>query len=159
LTRRGGIMNKLINRRRVLHGMLNGTAVSVGLPLLNCFLNENGTALASGAAMPVRFGTWFWGLGGNNEIFVPKNTGPDFDLPEEIASLAPVKQHINMYTNSLAISDTGRAGGHFAGWVINRTGSSPKSGGYIPGETIDVTIANQIGKTTRFKSLTATATG
>jgi len=152
-------MTKLMNRRTVLRGMLKGTAVSVALPLLNCFLNENGTALASGAPRPVRFGTWFWGLGGNNEIFVPKRTGFDFDLPEEIAALAPVRQHINMYSNSLAISDTGRAGGHFAGWVINRTGNSPRSGGYIPGETIDVTIANQIGKTTRFKSLNATATG
>lgn len=152
-------MSKLISRRRVLRGMLNGTVVSVGLPLLNCFLNENGTALASGQNMPIRFGTWFWGLGGNDEIFVPKKTGADYDLPEEIASFAPVKKYINMYSNSLAISDTGRSGGHFAGWVINRTGSSPKSGGYIPGETIDVTIANQIGKSTRFKSLTATATG
>src|SRR5690554_335690 len=152
-------MNNTISRRRVLRGMLGGSAVSVALPLLNCFLNDNGTALASGKPMPVRFGTWFWGLGGNDEIFVPKMTGENYDLPEEIASLAPVKKYINMYSNSLAIADTGRSGGHFAGWVINRTGSSPKSGGYIPGETIDVTIANQIGKSSRFKSLTATATG
>jgi len=148
-----------LNRRRILRGMLNGTAVTVALPLLNCFLDGNGTALASGRPMPVRFGTWFWGLGGNDAVFVPRKTGPNYDLPEEIAALAPVRDHVNMFTNSLCISDTGRSGGHFAGWVINRTGASPKSGGYIPGETIDVTIANQIGKTTRFKSLTATATG
>src|SRR5690606_39078788 len=44
-----------LNRRRVLKGLLNGGAVTVGLPLLNCFLNGNGTALADGGKMPVRF--------------------------------------------------------------------------------------------------------
>jgi hypothetical protein len=43
--------------------------------------------------------------------------------------------------------------------VIARTGAAPKDTKDIPGETIDVTIANQIGSSTRFKSLTATATG
>jgi hypothetical protein len=39
---------KGLNRRRVLRGMLNGGAVTIGIPLLNCFLNTNGTALADG---------------------------------------------------------------------------------------------------------------
>jgi len=150
---------KLMSRRRVLRGMLKGTAVSVALPVLNCFLNENGNALASGERMPVRFGTWFWGLGGNNSVFVPKNTGFDYDLPEEISMLSPVKQHINILSNSVAYRDTNPNLCHYTGWVINRTGTAPKGGGHVPGETLDVTIANQIGKTTRFKSLTATSTG
>jgi len=148
-----------LNRRRVLRGMLNGTAVTVGLPLLNCFLDGNGTALASGRPMPVRFGTWFWGLGMAQSVFVPKKTGADYDLPEEIAALAPIQQHINLLTNSVAHRDTYQNLCHYTGWVINRTGAAPKDGGNIPNETIDVTIANQIGRTTRFKSLTATATG
>ncbi len=52
-----------MNRRKVLKGMLGGCAVNVALPLLNCFLNGNGTALAAGAPIPLRFGTWQWGLG------------------------------------------------------------------------------------------------
>ena len=48
-------------RRTVLRGMIGGAAVNVALPMLNCFLNTNGTALASGAPLPVRFGTWGWG--------------------------------------------------------------------------------------------------
>jgi hypothetical protein len=43
--------------------------------------------------------------------------------------------------------------------VVSRTGAAPKAAGFIPGETIDVTIANQIGNSTRYKSLTATAAG
>jgi hypothetical protein len=77
-------MSKL-TRRRVLRGMVGGVAVTVGLPILDCFLNENGTAWANGEAMPVRFGTWGWGLSMNKAIFVPKKYGPGFDLPEEIA--------------------------------------------------------------------------
>ena len=41
-------MSKL-TRRRFLQGTLNGSAVTIALPFLNCFLNDNGTALASGA--------------------------------------------------------------------------------------------------------------
>ncbi len=74
-----------LSRRRVLRGMLKGSAVSVGLPLLNCFLNDNGSALAAGAPMPVRFATWFWGLGMNAAVFVPKATGSGYELPEELA--------------------------------------------------------------------------
>ncbi|MEQ9314924.1 MAG: DUF1552 domain-containing protein [Henriciella sp.] len=148
-----------LNRRRVLKGMLNGSAVTVALPLLNCFLNDNGTALASGKPMPVRFGTWFWGLGMADSIFVPKTTGYNYELPEEITALAPIQQHMNLFTNSVAFRDTYQNLCHYTGWVINRTGAAPKDGNDIPGETIDVTVANQIGRTTRFKSLTATATG
>lgn len=150
---------KGLNRRRVLRGMLNGGAVTISLPLLNCFLNGNGTALAAGGPMPVRFGTWGWGLGMAANIFVPKKTGPNYELPEEITSLAPIRDHINLFTNVTAYRDTYENLCHYTGWVINRTGAAPKDSNDIPGETIDVTIANQIGRTTRFKSLTATATG
>lgn len=44
--------NTLLNRRLMLRGMMSGAAVSVGLPLLDCFLNSNGTALADGNKLP-----------------------------------------------------------------------------------------------------------
>jgi hypothetical protein len=151
-------MSKL-NRRTVLRGIVGGAAVNVALPLLNCMLNTNGTALADGKPMPVRFGTWGWGLGMNSNVFVPKKYGADFDLPEEISALEPIKKHINLITNTQAFRDNYQNLCHYTGWVIARTGSAPKDTKDIPGETIDVTIANQIGGGTRFKSLTATATG
>ena len=151
-------MSKL-TRRTVMRGMVGGAAVNVALPLLNCMLNTNGTALADGKPMPIRFGTWGWGLGMTQSIFVPKKYGTDFDLPEEISALAPIKQHINLITNTQAFRDNYQNLCHYTGWVIARTGAAPKDTKDIPGETIDVTIANQIGGGTRFKSLTATATG
>jgi hypothetical protein len=139
--------------------MLNGSAVTVALPLLNCFLNDNATALASGAPLPVRFGTWAWGLGMNKDIFVPKKLGANFDLPEEIVSLTPVRQHINLYTNFNGFRDAAPNLCHKTGWIIARSGIAPMNGTDLPGETIDVTIAKKIGSTTRFQTLTATATG
>jgi len=147
------------DRRRVLRGMLGGSAVTVGLPLLNVFLNGNGNALADGKPMPVRFGTWHWGLGMQTNVFVPKKTGLDYDLPEEIASWKPIQKHMNLFTNTTAFRDNYENLCHYSGWVILRTGSAPKDGGHIPGESLDVTVANQIGRTTRFKMLTATGTG
>ncbi|WP_129643203.1 DUF1552 domain-containing protein [Peristeroidobacter agariperforans] len=150
---------KKITRRRVLRGMFNGTAVAVGLPLLNCFLNDNGTALASGAPIPQRFGTWSWGLGMSKSIFVPKKTGPGFDLPEEIAMFAPIRDKMNLYTNYNAFRDAAPNLCHTTGWVILRSGSAPLNQNSKPGETIDVTVAKKIGTTTRFPMLTVTATG
>jgi hypothetical protein len=150
---------KALSRRRVLQGMLEGGAVTVALPLLDCFLNDNGTALASGEPMPVRFGTWFWGLGMAEKVFIPKTIGANYDLPPEIASLAPVREHVNLYTHFDAFRDTAPNLCHYTGWVILRSGIAPMTYGDLRGETIDVTIARKIGRTTRFQTLTATATG
>lgn len=148
-----------LSRRRVLRGILNGSAVTIALPLLDCFLNENGTALASGAPIPQRFGTWSWGLGMSEAIFVPKKTGPNFDLPPEIAALAPVQEHLNLFTNFHVFKDAAPNLCHHSGWVILRSGIAPFTAENRPGETIDVSIARKIGNATRFRSLSATATG
>jgi hypothetical protein len=137
--------------------MVGGVGVSVALPFLEAFLNSSGTALASGGPMPVRFGTWGYGLGGTKDIFVPKKTGPGYDLPEEIASWAPIRDDVNLFTNGSAFPDSSPNRNHFTGWVVSRTGVAPEVD-LVPRETIDVTVAKQIGRTTRFNSLTATAT-
>ncbi|MFT4862657.1 MAG: hypothetical protein ACI95C_001878 [Pseudohongiellaceae bacterium] len=152
-------MSKMISRRRFLKGTLNGGAVTVGLPLLNVFLNENGSAMANGAPIPTRFGTWSWGLGMSKEIFVPKKTGLNFDLPPEIEALAPVQKHINLFTNYNVYKDDAPNLCHHSGWVLLRSGIAPMTGGNRPGETIDVAIARKLGNATRFRSLSATATG
>ena len=147
-----------LNRRRALRGMLNGAAVTVGLPLLDCFLNGNGNALADGAAMPIRFGTWYWGQGHSKNVFVPKQAGAHYELPEEIESLKDVKQHINLLTNLTAFRDTAFFC-HYTGWVVARTGIAPVTGALPLAESIDTTVANQMGRTTRYKTLSATSTG
>jgi hypothetical protein len=137
--------------------MLGGGAVAVALPLLDIFLNGNGTALANGQPMPLRFGTWFWGLGIAKSVFVPKKTGANYDLPEEIAAFAPIQQQMNLLTNFEAFRDNYQDFCHETGWQVTRSGSAPKTKDATPGETLDITIANQIGRATRFNTLTVTA--
>ena len=148
-----------LNRRRVLRGMLNGGAVTVALPLLNCFLNGNGTALADGQPMPVRFGTYYWALGMTKSIFVPKKLGAGYEITEEMEALRGVQPHFNVLTNFTAYRDNAENLCHHTGWVISRTGIAPMLQQDVPGETVDVTIANQVSRTTRFKLLNASAGG
>ena len=69
-----------MNRRRFLRGLLGGGAVTVGLPLLDLFLDEHGEALADGTALPLVVGTWFWGCGVNPQRWVPAEEGADWAL-------------------------------------------------------------------------------
>ena len=64
-----------LSRRTVLRGVLGGAAVALPLPRLLAMLNDNGTAYAAGAALPRRFGTWFFGNGIIPERWVPAKTG------------------------------------------------------------------------------------
>jgi hypothetical protein len=147
------------SRRRVLRGMMNGAAVTVALPFLECFLNNNGDALASGAPLPVRFGTWFWGLGMNSEIFAPKKFGAGYELPEQLASLQGVSQHVNIFSNFDVLTDGRPNLCHYTGWVGLRTGEAPTSLNVLPRESFDVTVSDVIGNATRFRSIQLAATG
>jgi hypothetical protein len=147
------------NRRSLLRGSVAGMRVAVALPLLNCFLDGNGEALANGKPMPLRFGTWGWGLGMNKAIFVPKTIGASYDLPEEIESFKNIKQHMNIFTNFSVFKDDMPNLCHYTGWVALRCGVVPAQKDDLPRESIDVTIANKIGGGTRFRSIEATASG
>lgn len=63
------MLHDRIGRRNVMRGMLGGTAVTVGLPILECMLNANGTAYAAtGQALAPcsapGSGAWAWSPGG-----------------------------------------------------------------------------------------------
>jgi len=148
-----------ITRRRVLRGALGAGAVYIGLPFFNLDLNGNGTALASGAPLPERFGTWFWGLGMTKDLFVPSTVGPNYELREEIQSFKPIKQHVNILTNYRMPTDGRPNLCHFSGWVGIRTGSMPGTRTDLPNPTFDTLIAEQIGSASRFRSLEMAATG
>lgn len=148
-----------VTRRRVLKGMLHGSAISVSLPLLDIFLNDNGSAMASNAALPSRFGTWFWGLGIDEAIFVPPTTGAGYELTQQMAPLGDLKKHINVYTNFNVTTDGKPNLCHYTGWVALRCGAVPAARGDLPGQSLDIPIADIIGGGTRFRSLNLAATG
>src|SRR5687768_10095413 len=99
-------MTNGISRRNFLRGSLSGVAFSVALPLFEQQLNGNGTAYAQGAQLPVRFGTWFWGLGwpaigGSSDDFKPSSGGQGaaWSLPAGLQQLAAHKDYLTLFTN------------------------------------------------------------
>ena len=87
-----------LSRRTMLRGSLGIGVASVGLPLLEIMLNDNGTALAGGAALPKQFITWFMGNGFRLERLEPTQTGADFTLTEELAPFANVESYLKVVT-------------------------------------------------------------
>ena len=118
-----------------------------GLPLLDCFLDINGTALASGAPLPVRFGTWFWGCGLNPGRWIPNKVGADYDTPAEIKVLTPFKDRLSVFSGFKAIVDGKPAVVHYTGSMSILTGAAPKDMQSVEAPTIDTFIADTIGST------------
>jgi hypothetical protein len=150
-------------RRSLLRGVLGGATVAVSLPLLDCFLDGHGEALASGQPIPTRFGTWFWGCGVNEDRWFPSKLGVDYDLKEELRPIAPYKDKVTVFSNfNCALG--GRPNlVHWSGVMATLSGAAPIQGGVSGGAaeapTIDCLVADHIGKGTRFRSLEVACTG
>jgi hypothetical protein len=149
-----------LSRRTALRGMMNGAAITVGLPLLDLFLDGNGEALAAtGAPLPVRFGCWFWGLGVNPTRWFPDKPGKDYDLKPELDPIRAYQHKINVLGNFNVPLDGAPNLPHSSGGIGIRTGKAALSEGGLPAPSFDVLIGDQIGTRTRFRSLELSATG
>lgn len=150
-------------RRSVLQGMMRGAAVTVGLPLLDLFLDGNGEALAAGSPIPSRYGTWFWGCGINHARFFPDKLGADYDLKTELQPIAPYKNKVTVFSGFNALLGGKPNLPHWSGVMATLTGTAPSRGGMDGGSTdaptIDTLVADAIGTGTRFKSLELACTG
>ena len=151
-------MSVPIDRRLFLRGMLNGAAVCVGLPFLDRFLNGNGTAFANGARLPVRFGTYFWGLGltdtpTGGTRWVPSKIGRDYEIMPELESLKPVKDKVSVFSGFRAIGDGRPNLVHWSGHASILSGIAPALTGRFDGPSFDTRIADAIGTSTRFKMI------
>ncbi len=105
-------MKKLkVSRRALLSG---GTAV-VSLPVLECMLNDNGSALAQGSDLPRRYAVVFAGqaLGGDDhdkttsringemvtrdgDFIVPSQVGADYEITTPLRPLAPLRADFSL---------------------------------------------------------------
>ncbi len=150
-------VSQLASRRRVLRGMMGGAAVSVGLPLLDCFLDNTGRAFANGAPLPVCFGTWFQGLGLNPGFWEPKTTGANYEMGQQLGLLSPLKRKINVFSGLRAYV-SGAVPVHVPGHSVGLGGAMPKPG-VPPGPSLDSIIADTIGAKTRFRSLEVSCDG
>ena len=152
------LIRKPVTRRSVLRGAVQGAGVAVALPFLDCFLSDSGQALASGAPLPVRFGTWFWSMGhtpGHAVVADPSKLA----FLQECESLTPYIPYINYFGQFNSPLDGRSNHVHHTGWVSCRTATAPVASGDIPAPTLDVLISDAISAGTRFKSIDMTCTG
>jgi hypothetical protein len=150
-------MSLPFNRRSLMRGLLGGAGVCVGLPLLDQFLNGNGTAFAQGGGkLPVRFGTYFWGLGltdtpTGGSRWVPKTTGAGYEITPELESLKGVKDKISVFSGFRGIGDGRPNIVHWSGHASIMSGVAPAISTRFDGPSLDSKVADAIGTSSRFK--------
>ncbi len=158
-------MNANFSRRTMMRGLLGGATVCVGIPLLDMFLDENGTSFAdTGAPVPVRFGTYFWGLGltdtpDGGSRWVPKTKGKDWAISPELESLAPVKNKVSVFSGFRVIGDGKPNAVHWSGHAAILSGVAPSRSGQMDAPSLDTAVADAIGVGTRFRSIECSANG
>jgi hypothetical protein len=146
--------------RTTLRGSLGGVAIGVGLPFLDVFLDGNGRALAAtGAPLPRRFGTWFFGCGMNPARWNPATEGREFALPPELQPIAAVREHVSVLSGFSVILSGETNHVHRSGVIGTLCGGAPKTTTDNDGPTLDLVISDVIGGATRFRSLEMAATG
>lgn len=148
-----------ITRRGILRGVAAGVGATVALPLLDCMLNVNGTALASGAPLPLRFGTWFWGCGMNPSRWNPTAIGANYEITPELKPIESIRSQISVLSKFDVLLDGKSNFVHSSGNLGIRTGQAPAQADQNELPTIDVLVADAVGTSTRFRSLELTASG
>jgi hypothetical protein len=151
-------MSLRLNRRSLMRGFLGGSAICVGIPALDQFLNGKGSAWADGAKLPVRFGTYFWGLGltdtpAGGTRWVPAKTGRGYEITPELESLKAVKDKMSVFSGFRAIGDGRPNLVHWSGHASILSGIAPATSTRFDGPTFDTKVADAIGTSSRFKAL------
>ncbi|MCY4428692.1 MAG: DUF1552 domain-containing protein [Halieaceae bacterium] len=148
-----------IPRRTLLRGALQGTAVGVALPLLNCFLDDGGKAFAAtGQRIPLRFGTWIWGCGYIPELWVPETSGHDYQMPEHLKPLEPFREQLALFSGFDVKLDGVPNKPHVTGCFGLRTGI-PVPDYNVKAPTLDVLIGDALNAQTRFRSVEISTSG
>lgn len=157
-------MTKRFNRRSVMRGLLAGSAVGVGLPALDGFLSGNGDAWADGSKLPVRFGTYFWGLGltdtpTGGSRWVPKKIGRGYEVTPELASFATLRQKVSVFSGFRVIGDGKPNIVHWSGHGAILGGAAPATDRIMVGPSFDTRVADTLGAGSRFKQIDISASG
>ena len=148
-------MNANLTRRSVLRGAFAGAATTVALPLLDCYLNANGTALAAtGAPLPVRFGSWFQNLGLNPGMWIPEKNGAGYQHNIQLKVFDQFRARTNVFSGLRFFLDGRPHETHTSSVQIATTGIYGAGGA-----SLDSNIADVVGQRTRFRSLELSLSG
>jgi hypothetical protein len=144
-----------LSRRHVLRGMLGGAAISLGLPVFEAQMNSAGRAWANGSGFPRRFGLFFWGNGNLPDRWNPTTTGADYELSEQLAPLAAVREHMTVITGMSVMTGNVIPHGSGPAGFLGGAPLIPRGGDNytFAGPSIDQVIAREIGGETRFRSI------
>ncbi len=146
-----------LSRRTVLRGVLRGSAIGLALPWLEIFAGRK--AHACGGAIPRRFGLFFWGNGNGPERWLPTGEGDEWELSEQLAPLAGVKDFLTVITGmSVKLPNTEPHGSGAAGILSASSLMSVGDDLTFSQPTIDQIIASEIGGDTLYSSLQTAAT-
>src|SRR5690349_23105285 len=91
-------------------------------------LFRSGEALASGAPIPVRFGTWFWGCGINTARWIPDKIGREYDFKEELRPIEPFRDKVTVLSGFNCILGDRPNLPHWSGVMATLTGVCPTKG-------------------------------
>jgi len=157
------VLPQRMRRRVFLRGSLFGIGVSVGLPLLDIMLDGNGTRLAHGAPLPMRFGVFHWAGGIAYPSWTPAGTGAAWTpkLSTEPFATATMKPYSTIVSG---FDHPASNPGHIParGIVLSSShdltaNTGPIAGTYrgqnMPEPSLDALVAEQWGSTTKFPLL------
>jgi hypothetical protein len=140
------ITKKHLSRRTVLRGI----GASVALPLLDAMVPAH-TALAATAAAPtLRFGTIYVPHGVIMDVWMPKKTGTDFELPVILKPLENLRPHWNVVSG--LYSEGANAHSACPGF-FSASAHAPRGNLIKLNTSIDQVIAQKIGHGTTFPSM------
>jgi hypothetical protein len=142
-------MTTPMSRRTVLRG---AGGMAIALPFLNAMAPRQ--ARAAGAAVKRLF-TFFTENGVVEREWFPQGTVKDFTFGQILQPMEPWKRNLILFDGIDTVCDGSNGGG---GHQRGKTGcytAQPNTNGRAAGISVDQLIANEIGTTTRFKSLEA----
>jgi hypothetical protein len=135
---------------------LRGAGVALGLPLLDAMLPRTKAQVDPSLTAPVRAAYLYFPNGAWMDAWIPRETGPDYDLPFSLTPLAPIRDCVTVLSGlDKPFSRTGD--GHYAKTanfltglhVRKTTGQDLNSGGV----SVDQVAARHMGHLTPLPSL------
>jgi hypothetical protein len=144
-----------LHRRTLLRGMLGGAALGIALPPLEAFFNATGAAYAADGSFPNRFGLFFWGNGVLPERWIPRTTGANWEISEQLMPLESVRDVITVISGMEVktpnrLSHISGPAGLLSGADLQMYSAEDYT---FTQPTLDQVLAAEIGGDTRFRSL------
>jgi hypothetical protein len=147
-------MNIIRSRPLSRRAMLRGAGVTLALPWLEAMLPHS--ARAGGVVQPpLRSAFIYTPNGYNQDTFVPRQTGLDYDLPAALEPLRPIQRDVSVITG-LDRTFVGGTGVHAqcgSCWMSSSPPSETLDGGFPTNTTLDQQMARVLGQDTPLPSL------